>query len=40
MRELIEFRRNPENLFVSDYMSNALVEQYYIKNITALFEAP
>ena len=40
MRELIEFRRSPENLFVSDYMSNALVEQYYIKNITALFEAP
>lgn len=38
MRELIEFRRDPRNMFVSDYMSNASVEKNQIVNIETLFE--
>ena len=40
MRELIEFRQNPENRFVSNYMTNAWWEAYHILNIKTLFEAP
>ena len=38
MRELIRFRHDPKNLFVSDYMSNATVEKNQIINIEALFD--
>ncbi len=38
MRELIAFRQDPRNLFVSDYISNAMVEKNQIVNIEALFE--
>jgi len=38
MRELIRFRHDPKNLFVSDYMSNATVEKNQITNIETLFE--
>jgi hypothetical protein len=37
MRELIQFRQDPRNLFVSDYISNAMVEKNQILNIEALF---
>lgn len=40
MWELIEFRRDPENLFVGSYMMNAYWERYHIQNIEALFETP
>jgi hypothetical protein len=38
MKELMRFRHDPKNLFVSDYISNALTEQAYIRNIEALIE--
>ena len=38
MRELIQFRQDPRNLFVSDYISNAMVEKNQIVNIEVLFE--
>jgi hypothetical protein len=38
MRELIRFRQDPRNTFVSDYISNAMVEKNQIVNIQALFE--
>jgi hypothetical protein len=38
MRELIRFRHDPRNLFVSDYISNATVEKNQILNIEALFK--
>jgi hypothetical protein len=38
MRELIQFRQDPRNLFVSDYISNAMVEKNQIVYIEALFE--
>ena len=37
MRELIRFRKDPTNLFVSDYISNAMVEKNQIVNIEVLF---
>jgi hypothetical protein len=37
MRELIQFRQDPRHQFVSDYISNALVEKNQIVNIEALF---
>ena len=37
MRELIEFRHDPKNRFVSSYIDNAIVEQYFIRNIEELF---
>jgi hypothetical protein len=39
MRELIRFRHNPRNQFVSDYISNAMVEKNQIVNIEVLFGA-
>jgi hypothetical protein len=38
MRELIQFRQDPRNRFVSDYISNATVEKNQIVNIEVLFE--
>ena len=38
MHELIRFRQDPRNLFVSDYISNATVEKNQILNIEVLFE--
>ena len=38
MRELIAFRQDPRNMFVSDYISNAIVEKNQIVNIETLFE--
>ena len=38
MRELIRFRHDPKNLFVSDYISNATVEKNQIINIETLFD--
>jgi len=38
MRELIAFRRDPRNQFVSDYISNATVEKNQILNIETLFD--
>ena len=38
MQELIRFRADPQNRFVSDYISNATVEKNQIVNIEALFE--
>jgi hypothetical protein len=38
MRELIRFRHDPKNLFVSDFISNATVEKNQITNIEALFD--
>ena len=40
MRELIEFRRDPEHRLVSDDISDAIVEKQFIRNIEALLEAP
>ena len=37
MRELIQFRQDPRNQFVSDYISNAMVEKNQIVNIEVLF---
>ena len=37
MQELIQFRRDPRNRFVSDYISNATVEKNQIVNIEVLF---
>ncbi len=37
-RDQIQFRHDPRNLFVSDYISNAMVEYNQIINIQALFE--
>jgi hypothetical protein len=37
MREVIQFRQDPRNQFVSDYISNAMVEKNQIVNIEALF---
>ena len=37
MAELIRFRRDPRNRFVSDYISNAMVEKNQILNIEVLF---
>lgn len=37
---IIAFRQDPANRFVSDYMSNAVVETYYIRNIAELFKRP
>lgn len=38
MRDLIRFRHDPANRFVSDYISNATVEKNQIVNIEALIE--
>lgn len=38
MQELMRFRRDPRNLFVSDYISNAMVEKNQIVNIEVLFQ--
>ena len=38
MKELIRFRHDPQNRFVSDYISNAIVEKNQILNIEALIE--
>ncbi|HUE16209.1 MAG TPA: hypothetical protein VMR25_18700, partial [Planctomycetaceae bacterium] len=38
MRELVQFRQDPRNQFVSDYISNATVEKNQIVNIEILFE--
>ncbi|MBT4868284.1 MAG: DUF4838 domain-containing protein [Planctomycetaceae bacterium] len=38
MQELIKFRHDPLNRFVSSYIDNAIVEQYFIRNIEALFK--
>lgn len=37
--ELIKFRQDPNNRFVSDYISNASVEKDYIRNIEVLFDS-
>jgi len=37
MRQLVQFRRDPRNLFVSNYISNAMVEKNQIVNIEVLF---
>ena len=37
MAELIRFRHDPRNMFVSDYMSNAMVEKNQIVDIELLF---
>jgi len=37
MRELIRFRHDPKNQFVSDYISNATVEKNQILKIERLF---
>jgi hypothetical protein len=37
MAALIRFRHDPQNLFVSDYISNAMVEKNQILNIEVLF---
>ena len=37
MQELIKFRHDPKHRFVSSYIDNAIVEQYFIRNIEALF---
>jgi len=38
MRQLIAFRHDPKNRFVSAYIDNAMVERNFIRNIEALFE--
>jgi hypothetical protein len=38
MQELIQFRHDPRNLFVSDYISNATVEKSQILNVEVLFD--
>jgi len=38
MHELIEFRHDPKNRFVSSYIDNAIVEQYFIRNVEELFK--
>ncbi len=38
MQELIQFRGDPRNRFVSDYISNAMVEKNQIVNIEALYD--
>ena len=38
MQELIQFRHDPKNRFVSDYISNATVEKNQIINIETLFD--
>lgn len=38
MRELVRFRRDPKNRFVSDYISNATVEKNQIINIHLLID--
>ena len=38
MRDLKAFRHDPDNRFVSSYIDNAIVEQYFIRNIETLFE--
>jgi hypothetical protein len=38
MQELVQFRHDPRNLFVSDYISNAMVEKSQILNIEVLFD--
>jgi hypothetical protein len=38
MRKLIQFRQDPQNQFVSDYISNAMVEKNQIINIELLFK--
>ena len=37
MRELIKFRHDPANQFVSSYICNAIEEQHFIRNIEILF---
>ncbi len=38
MWDLKAFRHDPDNRFVSSYIDNAIVEQYFIRNIETLFE--
>jgi len=38
MQDIIKFRHDPQNRFVSSYIDNAIVEQYFIRNLEALFE--
>jgi hypothetical protein len=38
MQALIKFRHDPKNRFVSSYIDNAIVEQYFIRNLEDLFE--
>ncbi len=38
MRQLITFRKDPKNRFVSAYIDNAIVENNFVRNIEALFQ--